>query len=136
MDAAAMGGRDASLDAQGTTDGATAADAALDAQVSLPDAAGACPSECLRAYRCAASCGEAAVDYGCCPCPEGTVDLATCRLDGACTTGCTGARPDDEVVAACQSFSDAVSCGNYRSQGFPLRCSWELAGAPRTCNVP
>lgn len=38
--------------------------------------------QCLRAYECVPECGSDQVtNNGCCPCPEGTVDLLTCPSD-------------------------------------------------------
>lgn len=46
-------------------------------------------SECLRPYVCAVACGAEEVDYGCCGCPEGTIDTITCP-DPSIQTGIWG----------------------------------------------
>ena len=37
-----------------------------------------CPPECLVNNTCVTSCGQTPKDYGCCPCPPGTVNARTC----------------------------------------------------------
>jgi hypothetical protein len=37
-----------------------------------------CPPECFRAYECVAACGDEPTNYGCCPCPEGMIDILDC----------------------------------------------------------
>jgi hypothetical protein len=37
-----------------------------------------CPPECLVNNTCVTSCGQTPRDYGCCPCPPGTVNARTC----------------------------------------------------------
>lgn len=43
--------------------------------------------QCLRAVRCAASCGGEVVQEGCCPCPEGTIDVDIECVDEPTTCG-------------------------------------------------
>jgi hypothetical protein len=37
-----------------------------------------CPPECFRPYECVAACGDVPINNGCCPCPEGQIDVITC----------------------------------------------------------
>ena len=57
-----------------------------------------CPSTCLRAYTCAASCADAPFNNGCCACPEGTIDTITCPASG-CGQGAPGC--GEEGAACC-----------------------------------
>jgi hypothetical protein len=41
--------------------------------------------------------------------------------------------PDQEVVLACQSFTDQASCNAYEGPAFPYRCEW---GAYTECLAP
>jgi hypothetical protein len=94
-----------------------------------------CPPECLRAYTCAPSCNEPAVNNGCCPCPAGTIDTITCNTSGSCGLPCMGAKPDDAVVAKCQSFTDQASCAAWQGSGFPNHCEWHTPSTP-PCMAP
>lgn len=94
-----------------------------------------CPPECLRAYTCARSCSEPAVNNGCCPCPAGTIDTITCNTSGSCGLPCMGAKPDDAVVAACQAITDQAACSAWHGSGFPDHCEWHTPGTP-PCMAP
>jgi hypothetical protein len=95
-----------------------------------------CPPECLRAYTCARSCDEPAMNNGCCPCPAGTIDTITCNTSsGFCGLPCMGAKPDDAVVAKCQTFTDEASCSAWHGTGFPDHCEWHTPATP-PCLVP
>src|SRR5262245_33797430 len=85
-----------------------------------------CPPECLRAYTCARSCNEPAVNNGCCPCPDGMIDTITCNTSGSgsCGLPCTGAKPDDAVAMTCQAFTDQAACTAWHGNGFPDHCEW------------
>lgn len=37
-----------------------------------------CLPECFAPTRCVKLCGDVPEDYGCCPCPQGYVDVLTC----------------------------------------------------------
>ncbi|MCA9631166.1 MAG: hypothetical protein KC766_26065 [Myxococcales bacterium] len=37
-----------------------------------------CLPECFAPTQCVKQCGDVPEDYGCCPCPEGYVDVLTC----------------------------------------------------------
>ena len=66
---------------------------------------GECPTEsdceqiqCLRAINCAAACGGEVVQSGCCPCPDGMVDVEVdCRFCGGLVGGTCD--PDTEYCA-------------------------------------
>ena len=46
-----------------------------------------CPPECLVNNTCVTSCGQTPKDYGCCPCPPGTVNARTCtNIDAGSST--------------------------------------------------
>jgi hypothetical protein len=38
-----------------------------------------CPMECLLANQCVTACGQTPRNYGCCPCPPGTVNALSCN---------------------------------------------------------
>jgi hypothetical protein len=57
---------------------ATSGSGAASNEVS-PPGDGACGNlQCFRAMRCVESCNGAPVQIGCCPCPAGSFDDATC----------------------------------------------------------
>jgi hypothetical protein len=48
---------------------------------------------------------------------------------------CTGAKPDDAVVVACQAITDQASCAAWQGNGFPNHCEWHTPGTP-PCMAP
>ncbi|RLB50098.1 MAG: hypothetical protein DRI90_23995 [Deltaproteobacteria bacterium] len=82
-----------------------------------------CPPECFAPNMCVSACGEMPTDYGCCPCPSGTINELTCTSncglvgtpcpgEGDCGNGltCTGSvcAPDG---AMCAPPPGGVGCG-------------------------
>jgi hypothetical protein len=49
-----------------------------------------CPPECFVNNRCVAKCGDAPQDYGCCPCPDGMVNVFSCSTVDAGGNGGAG----------------------------------------------
>jgi hypothetical protein len=45
--------------------------------------AAACPPECFVNNRCVAKCGDTPQDYGCCPCPDGMLNVFSCSATDA-----------------------------------------------------
>jgi hypothetical protein len=41
-----------------------------------------CPPECFVANECVAQCGDEPRNYGCCPCPAGTINVFSCGAGG------------------------------------------------------
>lgn len=96
-----------------------------------------CPPECLRPYTCVASCGGTPFNNGCCPCPDGTVDSASCPASaGTCTPGCSGAAPEQSVKQACAAITTEASCSSFQTGGVPSSCRWVAASTPKCPLLP
>jgi hypothetical protein len=53
---------------------------------------GSCLPGCFAPNRCVTTCGDTPTDYGCCPCPAGTINELSCMSDcGLVGTTCPGA---------------------------------------------
>ena len=46
-----------------------------------------------------------------------------------------GAKPDDDVVAACGMLTTEQDCNDYMGSGFPNHCEWQTAKTP-PCLAP
>ena len=79
--------------------------------------------QCLRAFECAESCSDASFLNGCCPCPEGTIDVISCPADDG--GGC-GASPDGCGV-------DGASCCDPFPCDGPNFCKGGLSCCGSTC---
>ncbi len=40
-----------------------------------------CPPNCFAPNECVSNCGETPTNYGCCPCPSGTINVYDCPAD-------------------------------------------------------
>jgi hypothetical protein len=67
------------------------------------------PNFCHGALRCCgATCAASCDDAG----------------GGYCTVPCTGAKPSDSVVQACNAITSARACQDHREDEFPFGCRW------------
>lgn len=57
-----------------------------------------CPPECLVNNTCVTSCGQTPTDYGCCPCPPGTVNARTCSASNTDAGPSKGVSCDQRMV--------------------------------------
>lgn len=84
---------------------------------------GDCPPECFAPNDCVETCGDEPESYGCCPCPEGTINVLSCSDDcGLVGTPCPGATDCGDGLSCvgavcapdggmCASPPGGVGCG-------------------------
>jgi hypothetical protein len=57
-----------------------------------------CPPECFVNNLCVTSCGQTPNDYGCCPCPPGTVNARTCSASNTDAGPSKGVSCDQRLI--------------------------------------
>jgi hypothetical protein len=95
--------------------------------------------QCFRAINCVKECGGPVVQSGCCPCPAGTFDDISCRIDAGPST-CDCLRTEfswgsNGGLVAQQDLSTVIPCQTYaherqffRTEQPSLACKTELLG--------
>lgn len=135
----------ASCDAEPFDNGCCACPAGTIDTITCPAGSGGSGSGCgSGAPGCgeegAACCDPAPCDgpnfcHGELQCCGSTCEVACASGGGFCSVPCTGAAPDEQVVADCNAITAESACSAYSSAAFPYACAWQTGTGP-PCLAP